>query len=161
MADAFDRGDGPPLSNEALLRQAAVAPESLRAGNAPASALPPSSSTTASPAEKLIRAAEFIGRTAGRIVGTSKSVYRKLNVRHREDMRTLREAAGEIEQEVASLSGTAAEISSSVKRYFRSHDVGDMAQDVVAVAKRYPKQSLAIAAVMGFLVERALLRRNA
>ncbi|HTZ75441.1 MAG TPA: hypothetical protein VMB47_16075 [Candidatus Aquilonibacter sp.] len=113
------------------------------------------------PAEKLIRAVEFIGGTAGKIVGTSKSVYRKLDARHKEDMRAIRRAADEIEQEAATLSGTAAEISGSVKRYFRSHDAADVAQDVIAVAKRYPKQSIAVAAIMGFLVERALLRRNA
>jgi hypothetical protein len=162
MADAFDRPDGPPLGNETPFKSEAVARErELPLERAPSSALPPVPVAAPAPAESLIRAAEFIGGTAGKIVGTSKSVYRKLDARHKEDMRAIRRTAGEIEQEAVTLSDTAVEISGSVKRYLRSHDAGDMAADVVAIAKRYPKQSLAIAAVMGFLVERALLKRNA
>jgi len=161
MADAFDRGDGPPLTQETLVSPVPITKEPFPLESPAPSALPQVAPIAHGSAPRLIKAAEFIGGTAGKIVGTSRNVYRKLDMRHREDMRALRKAGGEIEQEVATLSDTAAEISGSVKRYFRSHDARDIAQDAVALAKRYPKQSLAIAVVMGFLVEKALLKRNA
>ena len=108
----------------------------------------------------LIRTAETIGGTLGKIVHTGRTIYTKLDMRHREDMSTIRNAAGELQNKAEAIASGASEISSNVKDYIRTHDAKDVVHDIERTAKRYPVQALTLAAIAGFFLERALLKRR-
>lgn len=108
----------------------------------------------------LIRTAEVIGVAAGRIVHAGKAVYEKLDSQHRSDMSGIRNSAKELERKGVAFSHNVSEISGNVVNYVRTHNASEMADDLEQVAKRYPVQSLAVAAVAGFLFERMLLKRS-
>ena len=108
----------------------------------------------------LIRTAEVIGGTAGKIVHAGKAVYEKLDSQHRSDMSSIRHSTKELERKSAAFSHRVSDVSGNVVNYVRTHNASEMADDVERAAKRYPVQALAIAAVAGFLFERMLLKRS-
>ncbi len=108
----------------------------------------------------LIKAAEFIGGTAGKLVHASKAIYERMDAQHRSDMSSIRNAADQIEKKSTAFSHGVSEMSGNVVNYVRTHSSSEMMDDLEGVAKRHPAGALAIAAAAGFLFERMLLRRS-
>jgi ElaB/YqjD/DUF883 family membrane-anchored ribosome-binding protein len=64
-----------------------------------------------------------------------------------------------ISEGVSDVAQAAADRIDASASYLESHDIQQMAQDLGAVVKRYPTQSLLIAGAVGFLCGRALRSR--
>ena len=108
----------------------------------------------------LIRTAEVIGGTAGKIVHAGKAVYEKLDSQHMSDMSSIRNSAKKLERKSVAFSHRVSDVSANVVNYVRTHNASEMANDVERTAKRYPVQALAVVALAGFLFERMLLKRS-
>lgn len=54
----------------------------------------------------------------------------------------------------------AAKFTQDARQYVKTHDVPAVAADLKRLVRRYPKASIAVAAALGFLVERVLFRKQ-
>ena len=54
----------------------------------------------------------------------------------------------------------AADVSRNATRYVQTHDLPAMLDDLNRLVRRYPGPAIAVAAALGFLVERALFRKR-
>jgi len=88
-----------------------------------------------------------------RLTDTAKNVQGKIDQSRRPVADTLHGAASTLHGKAASLEATA--------DYIRSHNTQDMLADVRACVRKYPAQSLIIAATFGILVGRKLKGRSA
>ena len=93
------------------------------------------------------RAADLMGRAVGTIAALRAAAAVLAD--------SLR--GSEARQAIASVAGDNA--SDRIARYVRTHDAAAVARDLERTVRRYPVQSLAVAVVIGFLLERAVLRR--
>lgn len=129
--------------------------------NPNAEVLPPGNERDLSPGGvMLIRAAEAIGGTLGKIVHGGRTVYAKFGMGHNADTGGIEDVAGELQAKGAAITDAFSEISENVMNYVRTHSAKDIGHDLDRAAKRYPIQSLALAAAAGFLLERSLQKRR-
>lgn len=91
--------------------------------------------------------------TARKVKETFSSVLDSIRDRSpRETMRKTGEAADQVRQKTAEAAG-------QVKHYFEEHSLRDMADDMTALIRRYPIQSLLVGMAFGVLLGRKRGRR--
>ena len=102
-------------------------------------------------------AADWVDRADGKLDQARQPVADKLRGTAdaiRQQAQSLFEREG-ISEGVSDVAHGAADRVESSAAYLESHDVSQMARDVTGVVKRYPLQSLLVAAALGFLCGRA------
>jgi ElaB/YqjD/DUF883 family membrane-anchored ribosome-binding protein len=72
----------------------------------------------------------------------------------------LHDSADRTSQKAAGVAHRAAEKLQATADYVRENDLRAMADDVVSVVNRYPRESVAVAVAVGFLVGRAFRSRD-
>ena len=100
---------------------------------------------------------EWADRAAGKLDAARQPVADKLHGAAnavRGNAERLYDSEG-VSEGVSDVAHSAADRIESSATYLESHDVRQIAQDLVAVVKRYPTQSLLIAGAVGFLCGRA------
>ena len=106
------------------------------------------------------RVAEIIGGTAGKIVATGTIVGEKLGALHRSDMNEIDDAANSAIREGKTLAKDAIDFARHATDYLGSHDRRQIVRDVGRLVRDHPAEALAVAAAIGFLVDRVMLRRR-
>jgi hypothetical protein len=107
------------------------------------------------------RAANFGNRIKDKATEFGSTVSEKMDRQRETAARGLDRAASSLHDGIGSAAKAGhglADGMGSTASYIRSHTFGDMGNDVMGLARRYPVQSMISAAAIGFILGRALRR---
>jgi ElaB/YqjD/DUF883 family membrane-anchored ribosome-binding protein len=119
---------------------------------------PPDSENTI--AEKAYRAKDKVTAQGRRAVERVEASRRPTADALERAASGLHDSADRTTQKAASMAHRAADKLQATADYVRGNDLRSMADDVVTVVNRYPRESVAIAVAVGFLVGRAFRSRE-
>lgn len=108
-------------------------------------------------------AAEKAGQAKEKVAEYGRKAVDKIDAQRGPAASALDQTASALHQnsdKAVTVAHRAADKIQATADYIREHDLKAMTEDVTEVVRRYPTQALAIAAVAGFLVARAMRRSD-